>query len=166
MSWDDITDMVAAEKSAGNPIASLIKKLDLPNSSVVLSLPNSMYFPGDDEDDNANAGAADISTNSLIDVTIDLTQSAYNNARDLYQQRAVARSKEEKAAAASDYVIKKVRDQVSCWFTRMKGCVFAYLSSCISLKMPCCRICDAGDERIGGAETEENFGHNPKSAWF
>ncbi|CAM9258170.1 unnamed protein product, partial [Ectocarpus fasciculatus] len=110
MSWDDISDMVAAETNAGNPIASLIKKLDLENDTAVLKLPNTMYSEPDDEEEVGSG--RDPSSAQYIDATIDLTSSAFNNASALYQERATVKRKEEKAAAASDYVIKKVRDQV------------------------------------------------------
>lgn len=110
MSWDDVSDMVAAEKAIGNPIASLIKKLDLSNGTVVLSLPNSMYSVDSDQSNNSEEN--ETYSSPIIDVTIDLAETAFNNARLFYQERAAARKKEEKASAASEYVIKKVKDQV------------------------------------------------------
>ena len=124
MTWVDISDMVAAERAGGNPIAALVHSLDLANNTVTLTLPNSAYDPfscsvstGEEEGAITTTSPAstpndDICTRTHIDVTIDLTLSAFNNVRDLYTDRAAARRKEEKAAAASDYVINKVRDQV------------------------------------------------------
>jgi hypothetical protein len=54
----------------------------------------------------------DVTRDPFIDVEIDLTQSAFNNARAIYADRAAARKKEEKVVASSKYVIKKVEDQV------------------------------------------------------
>lgn len=87
----------------GNPIASLVKKLDLGNNSVILKLPNGLYVSPDEKG---------ISACPTLDIAVDLAESAFNNARSRYQDRAAAKRKEEKAASQSEYVIQKVRDQV------------------------------------------------------
>lgn len=111
MAWDDINDMVVSQTNAGNPIASLIKKLDLENHTALLRLPNSHYIETSDGCSNS-ISSKDITSQPFIDVSIDLTMTAFNNASAMYKERAAAARKEEKASASSEFVIRKVRDQV------------------------------------------------------
>jgi predicted ribosome quality control (RQC) complex YloA/Tae2 family protein len=107
MDWQEIEDMVTEETENGNPVASLIVKMDLQRARVTLRLEN--VFTGgvkgvDGDDEN--------STNT-IDVEVKLALSAHANARELFQNKKNVMIKEGKAADASIHAVEKVERQVA-----------------------------------------------------
>ena len=69
--WDELKELVEFEKSRSNPIASLIVKLSLESNTIVLKLPSW------DNDGNPKS----------IHVDIDVSMTAYQNARKYYQTK-------------------------------------------------------------------------------
>mmetsp|Transcript_10858 Transcript_10858/g.50068 ORF Transcript_10858/g.50068 Transcript_10858/m.50068 type:complete len:656 (-) Transcript_10858:849-2816(-) len=62
MAWEDLTLMIKEEARAGNPVAGLVKTLDLPNNKVTVTLKNHLDVDthDDDGDDDATVeGAGD-----------------------------------------------------------------------------------------------------------
>eukprot|EP00752_Nemacystus_decipiens_P013835 g12284.t1 len=88
MDWQDLDELVKAETANGNPIASLIHELRLDRNQVVLALPTSE----EGEDDQL--------------VEVDIMLSAHANARAMYENKKLARTKELKTLQASEKVLK------------------------------------------------------------
>lgn len=61
---------------------------------------------------SAEAEIVSIFSSPFVEATINLTQTAFSNARIMYADREAAKRKQEKAEAASAMVIKKVEAQV------------------------------------------------------
>ena len=53
MAWEDLTLMIKEEARAGNPVAGLVKTLDLPNNKVTVTLKNHLDVDTHDDDDEA-----------------------------------------------------------------------------------------------------------------
>lgn len=96
MSWDDIAEMVQTETKRGNPIASLVHQLKLDTNAVVLRLQDPFL-----EEEQAEGARFKL-------VEIDLSLSAFANARHLYGNRKTAKAKEQKTVEASLKVIQNV----------------------------------------------------------
>ena len=64
MAWEDLTLMIKEEARAGNPVAGLVKTLDLPNNKVTVTLKNHLDVDthDDDDDDDAETGMFDDET--------------------------------------------------------------------------------------------------------
>ncbi|OQR81173.1 hypothetical protein ACHHYP_16685 [Achlya hypogyna] len=95
MDWKDLEDLVKAEQKNGNPIASLIHRLDLAQNRVAVLLCDP------DADD------ADMESAMAYCVPIDLSLSALANARELYSKKKKAVVKAQKASEATDKAIEQ-----------------------------------------------------------
>ncbi|CAM9456120.1 unnamed protein product [Discosporangium mesarthrocarpum] len=84
--WQDLEDLVEAEKANGNPVASLIHALHLEKNKVVLGL-----MDADGE---------------MQEVEMDVMLSAHGNARLMYEAKKTARVKELKTLEAAAKVLK------------------------------------------------------------
>ena len=125
MSWEDIGSMVATEISIGNPIASLVSRLKLDKNTVVLKLKRFLDDLDNDEDSEDSDSSEDsddpnrnkkgsnrnIKKDISIEVEVDLSLSARANARELYQNRKVAKIKEEKTRIACEKALELVEEQ-------------------------------------------------------
>ncbi|XP_068333314.1 uncharacterized protein [Pyrus communis] len=105
-SWEDIARMVKEEKKYGNPVASLIDKLQLEKNCMTLLLSNNL----DEMDDDEKTLPAD-------KVEVDLALSAHANARRWYELKKKQESKQEKTVTAHEKAFKaaekKTRLQLS-----------------------------------------------------
>ena len=95
MDWEALESLVEVEQRNGNPIAMLVKKLDLGNDAVVLALPDILNYDGSD-------GEA-IHT---VDITISLKDSAFGNARNMFEKYRSAKDKSQKTIEASTKALK------------------------------------------------------------
>lgn len=95
MDWDALEELVTVEKSNLNPIALLMKKLMLDKDEITLSLPDTMNWDQDTED-----------APTIKDVTVSLKESAYGNARQLYDKYRISKDKAEKTVEASEKVLQ------------------------------------------------------------
>ncbi|KAF0686277.1 Aste57867_21883 [Aphanomyces stellatus] len=91
MDWTDLDDLIKQEQHNGNPVATLIHKLDLAQNRVHVLLCDV------DADDEAIAHC----------VAIDLSLSALANARELYSKKKTAVKKAQKAIEATDKAIEQ-----------------------------------------------------------
>ena len=98
MSWEDISEMVAADAARGNPIAALVVSMKLDKHLVTIRLQDPFI---DAEDDEQIASGTKT-------IEIDLSMSAFANARRLYGGRKTAKVKEAKTIEASVRVIQNV----------------------------------------------------------
>eukprot|EP01038_Epipyxis_sp_PR26KG_P009740 gene9740-13106_t len=138
MAWNDISDMVDMEKENGNPVAMMVSRLRLERNHIILQLIDIM-----DEDDIASDHNEDdedvdeieknvskrkdiksknnkivVQNNNknnikMVEVEIDLSLSAYANARNMYNNKKVAQSKEAKTVAISTRVLQSVEEQAT-----------------------------------------------------
>jgi len=90
MDWEALEQLVEAEQQNENPIALLIKRLDLDKDAMVLALSDTFA------DDNGKS----------VDVSISLNESAYANASEMFARYRAAKEKSEKTAEASTKALK------------------------------------------------------------
>jgi len=95
MDWEALSELVFVEKANMNPIALLIKRLDLDNDNVILSLPHTMSW-----DPSSDEGP------SIVDVSVSIKEGAYSNARIMYDKYRSSKEKAGKTAEASDMALK------------------------------------------------------------
>lgn len=95
MDWADLRRMIKDEKKAGNPIAALIASLQLESNQATLLLANNF-----DEMDDAQK------TLPVDKVEVDLSLSAYANARRWFDAKKRHAVKEEKTVAAHASALK------------------------------------------------------------
>ena len=118
MDWDSIEDMVTQETAAGNAIAGMICGLNLAESKVSLRLKNVFFYDSnsDEEQEGENStedeehrkdeleeveDIGDHDADKWVEVEMDLTMSAYANAREMFSDKKSAAIKERKAIDAS-----------------------------------------------------------------
>ena len=130
-SWDEIERIVDDERRAGNPVARLVRKLDLANDAVTVGLVNRL--DGDDEDETDETDTAveheekdedeekrtdddDTHPNTFgrkkskspksVAVTLDLSLSAYANAREHFERKKKHAAKFAKTVARAGGAIE------------------------------------------------------------
>lgn len=99
MDWRGLEELVRYEQKNGNPVASLIRKMDLEKNRVSILLCDG----DDDEDDDEDQGQQD---KQAHEIWIDLSLSALANAREIYSKKKKAGEKVKKAADATDKAIQ------------------------------------------------------------
>ena len=132
-SWDEIERFVDDERRAGNPVAALVRKLDLANDAVTVGLTNRLDNASPDAspeeteetfretDDASNEFGSTRATHVAVSdqkkrsksvaVTLSLSLSAYANAREHFERKKKHAAKFEKTVARSgDAVASANRD--------------------------------------------------------
>lgn len=89
MNWADLQRMVKEEKKAGNPVAGLIHSMQLEKNQITLLLANNL----DEMDDEQR-------TTPVMKVEVDLSLTAYGNARMWFDAKKKHEAKREKTVAA------------------------------------------------------------------
>uniref|UniRef100_A0A1B0CXZ8 NFACT RNA-binding domain-containing protein n=1 Tax=Lutzomyia longipalpis TaxID=7200 RepID=A0A1B0CXZ8_LUTLO len=105
MSWPDIQELVKVAQNNQDPVALTIKKLKLEVNSISLQL-SDPYSNADEDasDDDEQDGGRDKLETMVVDV--DLSLSAFANARNYYDQKRSAAKKEQKTLDASGKALK------------------------------------------------------------
>ncbi len=103
--WDELKELVDFEKSRNNPIASLIVQLKLDSNTIVLCL------PGWDDDGNVK----------MIRVDIDVSMTAYQNARKYYQTKKQLNKKVMKTKEAAEAFLSNAEENIQKEMTRAKN---------------------------------------------
>ncbi|CAG5004313.1 unnamed protein product [Parnassius apollo] len=103
MSWDDIKLLVKTAQDNKDPIASTIKQLKLNTNHITLLL-SDPYDEGDDGDDEDNDDLDGRLKPMLVD--IDLSLTAFANARRYYDQKRSAAKKQQKTLESADKALK------------------------------------------------------------
>lgn len=103
MSWTDIQALVKNAQSNGDPVAGKIKKLKLEVNSITMLLDDPYAHSEESEDDDEEEKDAPLKP-LLID--IDLSLTAFANARRYYDQKRTAAKKEQKTIDASARALK------------------------------------------------------------
>ena len=132
-SWDDISRVIEDEKRAGNPVAQLVRKLDLGGDSVTVGLVNHLddTEEGEEEEEGRGDGmgkqseddkesdtndSSNASTQNKkpkkrrakksVAVTLDLSLSAYANARAHFDRKKKHTEKLEKTLTQNEFALK------------------------------------------------------------
>ncbi|BFZ57941.1 hypothetical protein PYCC9005_004997 [Savitreella phatthalungensis] len=119
MDWVDMERLIKSEAAAGNPVAQVISlPLKLKDSTVTVKVrdldevdeDSGDEHSGEEEDDEGEAGDEQPGSTLLIDV--DISKSAFSNAREYYAVRRTALTKEEKTQQAAKRAIRSVEQKV------------------------------------------------------
>ncbi|KPJ17007.1 Nuclear export mediator factor NEMF-like [Papilio machaon] len=101
MSWDNISLLIKTAQDNKDPIASVIKNLKLNTNHITLLL--SDPYDDDSEDDEEDDDKLDLKP-MLVD--IDLSLTAFANARRYYDQKRNAAKKQQKTIESADKALK------------------------------------------------------------
>jgi predicted ribosome quality control (RQC) complex YloA/Tae2 family protein len=128
MDWAELKELLREKTKRGDPTAAIIVDLDLSHNQIVVLLPelsgqeedgkdydrksegsNDSLFT-DEEDDfeshqRTSRGRQEVSHEKLVRIEIDLSLSAFANARRYYDVKKQSRQKHEKTAKASGKVV-------------------------------------------------------------
>ncbi|KAK4613640.1 Nuclear export mediator factor Nemf [Fulvia fulva] len=126
MDWVDIGRLIENEQKRHNPVAELIKlPLKLHENTVTLLLSeladaddehmdetDSEPSDSEDEDHQSKVKPASKPEDKRLTIDIDLAASGWSNARQYYDQRRTAATKQEKTAQASQKALKSTEQKV------------------------------------------------------
>ncbi|KAK3698784.1 hypothetical protein LTR37_016788 [Vermiconidia calcicola] len=126
MDWVDIGRLIGNEQERHNPVAESIKlPLKLQENTVTLLLPEFEDAEGEDDfADETESEASDSETESSqtnskkktddkrLAIDVDLAASAWANARQYYDQKRTAATKQERTAQASQKALKNTEQKV------------------------------------------------------
>ena len=117
MDWRTLERMIKEERRAGNPVAGLIHSLQLESNAITLLLTNEL--DGDDEAalDAANAAA----TAPAARVQVDLSLSAYANARSHHDTRKKQVVKQAKTVAANELAMRAAEKKALAQLQKARG---------------------------------------------
>lgn len=101
MNWRGLEELVRYEQKAGNPVASLIHRLDLEKNRVAVLLCDA---DEEVEDEDGGDGTGELDKEAHV-IWIDLALSALANAREIYTKKKKAGEKVKKATEATDKAI-------------------------------------------------------------
>ncbi|XP_023950258.2 ribosome quality control complex subunit NEMF homolog [Bicyclus anynana] len=108
MSWDDIQLLVKTAQENNDPVASSIKQLKLKTNHITLLLSDPYNYDDeaddDDDDDEENDNEEGKLKPMMID--IDLSLTAFANARRYYDQKRNAAKKQQKTVESADKALK------------------------------------------------------------
>ncbi|XP_050354000.1 ribosome quality control complex subunit NEMF homolog [Nymphalis io] len=104
MSWDEIKLLVKTAQNNNDPVASSIKQLKLNTNHITLLLKDP-YDDRNSEDDDDNDDDDEGRLKPML-VDIDLSLTAYANARRYYDQKRTAAKKQQKTLESADKALK------------------------------------------------------------
>ncbi|CAK0786952.1 hypothetical protein CVIRNUC_010166 [Coccomyxa viridis] len=119
LSWPEMERLIKDERDAGNPVASLIKKLSLDKNKITIELPDWVEDGlGDaDLDSDASEDTAAASPSPTVMVEVDVDMNAHANARAWHGDRKARTVKQQKTIEANKKALavadKKVQVQLS-----------------------------------------------------
>lgn len=103
MDWRELEELVRYEQKNGNPVASLIHKLDLESNRVSILLCDGDDDESEGDEDDEEKGVEDKQAHVIW---IDLALSALANAREIYAKKKKAGAKSKKATEATERAIQ------------------------------------------------------------
>ncbi|KIY94935.1 hypothetical protein MNEG_13027 [Monoraphidium neglectum] len=112
MDWRELDAMIREERRAGNPVAGLIHSLQLDSNRVTLLLQNNL----DEEDDSEEA-----QTRPATKVPVDLSLSAYANARQHHESRKRQLQKRDKTLAANEAAFKAAEKKAAAQLANLRN---------------------------------------------
>ncbi|KAI6775366.1 hypothetical protein HG530_002124 [Fusarium avenaceum] len=126
MDWVDIGKLVEREKKRRNPVAEIIKlPLNLAENLITLELAEEEFEPEEDDpyetddddsaigDDEGSSAAKGKQTSKTLNVEINLGLSPWSNAREYFDQRKSAASKEEKTQQQASRALKNAEQKIN-----------------------------------------------------
>jgi predicted ribosome quality control (RQC) complex YloA/Tae2 family protein len=126
MDWVDIGKLVEREKKRHNPVAEIIKlPLNLAENLITLELAEEEFEPEEDDpyetddddsaigDDEGSSAAKGKQTSKALNVEINLGLSPWSNAREYFDQRKSAASKEEKTQQQASRALKNAEQKIN-----------------------------------------------------
>lgn len=126
MDWVDIGKLVEREKKRHNPVAEIIKlPLNLAENLITLELAEEEFEPEEDDpyetddddsaigDDEGSSAAKGKQTSKTLNVEINLGLSPWSNAREYFDQRKSAASKEEKTQQQASRALKNAEQKIN-----------------------------------------------------
>jgi len=127
MDWVEVERLIEMEQSRNNPVAEIIKlPLKLEENTVTLLLSDYSYeeeeemgdvtesdnSDSEDEDDKKKSTKDNQKEDKRLTVDIDLSLSGWSNARQYYDQKRVAATKQEKTEQASTKALKSTEQRI------------------------------------------------------
>ncbi|KAJ2726060.1 hypothetical protein GGI07_000843 [Coemansia sp. Benny D115] len=123
MDWQDLEDLVNAQKDEGNPVAERILKLNLAANQITLELDDPADWDNDsdseseadansDSDNEANSSEASGVIRGPMAVDVDIFQSAFANAQRYYTTRRQAGVKHAKTLAVSTQALQSAEQKI------------------------------------------------------
>lgn len=126
MDWVDIGKLVEREKKRHNPVAEIIKlPLNLAENLITLELAEEEFEPEEDDpyetddddsaigDDEGSSVAKGKQISKALNVEINLGLSPWSNAREYFDQRKSAASKEEKTQQQASRALKNAEQKIN-----------------------------------------------------
>ncbi|SPJ84315.1 related to RNA-binding protein homologous to eukaryotic snRNP [Fusarium torulosum] len=126
MDWVDIGKLVEREKKRHNPVAEIIKlPLNLAENLITLELAEEEFEPEEDDpyetddddsaigDDEGSSAAKGKQNSKALNVEINLGLSPWSNAREYFDQRKSAASKEEKTQQQASRALKNAEQKIN-----------------------------------------------------
>lgn len=120
MDWVSIDKLIEGEQKRGNPLAELIKlPLKLHDNKITLRLGEASWEDDeseeeeDDDSESENEDARKKNGTNWLKVDIDLSQSAWANARRYYDEKKVAAVKEVKTIQSSGKALKNTERKIT-----------------------------------------------------
>ena len=101
MSWTELEAMIKEERRLGNPVAAMIKSLDLANNEITINLENHLDELDEDEDESNGASGR----KKRVAVSVDLGLSAHANASVRFAAKKKNADKFEKTMNAQNKAI-------------------------------------------------------------
>ena len=126
MDWIEIARLIEMEQAKRNPVAEMIRlPLKLYENTATLLLPEMAYDAKDDNEGNEtgsdiSTSGQDNPTDSTVDVMsrrltvdVDLSLSPWSNARQYYDQKKTAATKEQKTLQSSAKALKSTERKIN-----------------------------------------------------
>lgn len=123
MDWQNIDKLIKIEQTRGNPIAKMIKSLNLIRNQITVALPKEeeeIESPNEsesesetDDSESDDDSDSDVSTKNTINVVIDITQSAFANSSRYFDAKKSAEEKQIRTAKSSAIALKNSENKIA-----------------------------------------------------
>ena len=117
MSWDELEAMIKEERRLGNPVAGMIKSMDLANNEITITLENHLDELGEDEDA--------LGKKKRVAVSVDLGLSAHANASVRFAAKKKNADKFEKTLNAQNKAVAAAESKMKSAMERAANVVVA-----------------------------------------
>ena len=111
MDWEALDRLLERERAMGDEVAAIVVGLKLEQNKITLLLREDMADDGDDDSDSDSDSDAAVRTKNRkcvrpLKVDVDIRLSAHANARNLFEEKKMAKRKAERTIEASEKVIR------------------------------------------------------------
>ncbi|KAJ2520005.1 hypothetical protein H4217_002315 [Coemansia sp. RSA 1939] len=113
MDWKELEDLVADQKTQGNPVAERIVRLNLSTNQITLELDDpEEYWDKSESDSSAKEEEARKEFGGPMSVDLDIFESAFSNAQRYYNSRRQAGIKHAKTLAVSSQALQSAEQKI------------------------------------------------------